>query len=160
MTTALNSPVEVGVRVAMILTEAFPESLDINRLVLLDHGILNSADLGGPESLHPPLPARAGGLGVKRTSIEAGLQVMLRAGLVEMAPTPEGIQFRASETSYSFISILSARYAIALRERTKWVVQHFEDLSEGNLRSEMRAIFGRWAEEFAGQQSGTSPSGD
>jgi hypothetical protein len=64
----------------MILTEAFLEHLDVNRLVLLDHSVLHTADLGGPESLHPPLPIRAGELGVKRTTIEQGLQVMLRAG--------------------------------------------------------------------------------
>ena len=60
MKTPLNSPLEVGIRVLMLLAEAFPAGLDLNDLVLLDHGLLHSADLGGPESLHPPLPIRAG----------------------------------------------------------------------------------------------------
>ncbi|MGL5824044.1 MAG: ABC-three component system middle component 2, partial [Nocardioides sp.] len=60
--TPLNGPLEVAVRVLMVLVEAFPEHLDLNRLVLLDHGLLHSADLGGPESLHPPVPIRAGEL--------------------------------------------------------------------------------------------------
>ena len=42
----LNSPVETGVRVLMLLTSVFPEHLSLNQLVLLDHGLLHSADLG------------------------------------------------------------------------------------------------------------------
>lgn len=148
MRSPLNGPLEVGVRVLMVLTEAFPEHLDVNRLVLLDHGVLHSADLGGPESLHPPLPVRAGELGVKRTVIEQGLQVMLRAGLIEMITAETGIQFQASDSAYSFVSILGADYAATLRDRVKWVVQHFDDLSEEALRSQMRTIFGSWSEEF------------
>ena len=148
MRSPLNSPLEVGVRVLMILTEAFPEHLDINRLVLLDHGILHSADLGGPESLHPPLPIRAGELGVKRAAIEQGLHVMVRAGLVEMTPTAAGIQFRASDSAYGFVSVLGSDYAVTLHDRIDWILHHFDDLSEGALRSQMRAIFDAWSEEF------------
>jgi hypothetical protein len=143
----------------MILTEAFPEHLDVNRLVLLDHGVLHSADLGGPESLHPPLPIRAGELGVKRTVIEQGLQVMLRAGLIEMTAAETGIRFQASDSAYSFVSILGADYATTLRNRVKWVLQHFDDLSEEVLRSQMRTIFASWSEEFGAVEPTTGNGG-
>jgi hypothetical protein len=159
MRSPLNGPLEVGVRVLMILTEAFPEHLDVHRLVLLDHSVLHTADLGGPESLHPPLPIRAGELGVKRTTIEQGLQVMLRAGLIEMTTAETGIQFQASDSAYSFVSSLSADYAATLRNRAQWVVQHFDDLSEEALRNQMRTIFGSWSEEFETAEAATgSPS--
>lgn len=148
MRSPLNSPLEVGVRVLMILTEAYPQHLDVNRLVLLDHGVLHSADLGGPESLHPPLPIRAGELGVKRTAIEEGLQVMVRAHLVEMSAGDGGIEFVASDDAYSFVSVLESEYANTLHDRVGWILQRFTDLSEDSLRSEMRSIFDSWAEEF------------
>jgi hypothetical protein len=132
----------------MILTEAYPEHLDVNRLVLLDHGVLHSADLDGPESLHPPLPVRAGELGVKRTVIEEGLQVMVRANLVEMSTSDLGIEFVASDRAYSFISVLASDYAYTLHERVKWIFERFSDLSEDALRAEMRSIFSSWSEEF------------
>lgn len=144
----LNSPLEVGVRVLMILTEAYPERLDVNRLVLLDHGVLHSADLGGPESLHPALPVRAGELGVKRTVIEEGLQVMVRAKLVDMSTGARGIGFGATDTAYSFVSVLVSDYATKLHERVEWVLGRFSDLSEETLRKEMRSIFSSWSEEF------------
>ncbi|HEX8509585.1 MAG TPA: ABC-three component system middle component 2 [Propionibacteriaceae bacterium] len=95
----LNSPLEVGLRVLMILQEAFPEHLDLNQLVLLDHSFLHSADLGGPESLHLLVPVRAGELGVKRQSIEAGLEVMIRAHLAHVGVGDRGIEFWAGEAA-------------------------------------------------------------
>ncbi|MGW5647982.1 ABC-three component system middle component 2 [Saccharopolyspora sp. NPDC003762] len=148
MKSPLNSPLEVGVRVLMMLTETYPEALDINRLVLLDHSVLHTADLGGPSSIHPPLPARAGELGVRRKVIEEGLQVMLRAELISLAATDTGIRFQAGDSAYGFVRILTASYAAELRERTKWVVHHFQDLPEDMVRSQMREIFGSWSEEF------------
>lgn len=148
MNNPLNSPLEVGVRILMILTEAHPQYLDVTRLVLLDHGLLHSADLGGPESLHPPLPERVAELGIKRTAIEQGLQVMLRAGLVQMATSQMGIQFVASDSANSFIDVLESSYSASLHDRARWVLSRFEDLSEEALRRDMRAILGRLAEEF------------
>ncbi|MFF4026304.1 ABC-three component system middle component 2 [Nocardia elegans] len=143
-----NSPLEVGVRVLMILVEGYPRSLDINSLVLLDHGVLHSADLGGPDSLHPPLPIRAGELGVKRETIEAGLELMLRVGLAEMSASAGGVEFRAGDEALNFIRILDSRYARALHDRVVWVVQRFDDLSDNVLRRQMRAVFDSWSEEF------------
>lgn len=160
LASPLNSPVEVGVRVLMILTETFPEKLDVNRLVLLDHGVLHSADLGGPDSLHPALPVRAGELGVKRSAVEAGLQLMMRAGLAEMTATGDGIQFGAGERAHSFIQILGSSYAATLHDRVEWVVHHFDDLSETVLRSQMRAIFGSWSEEFQAADATARPVGE
>ncbi len=148
MRSPLNSSLEVGVRVLMILTEVYPEPLDVNRLVLLDHGVLHSSDLGGPESLHPPLPVRAGELGVKRAAIEGGLQVMIRANLVEMSTSERGIEFIASDKAYSFVSVLASDYATTLHERVGWIFERFGDLSEDALRAEMRSIFSSWSEEF------------
>lgn len=148
MRSPLNSPLEIGVRVLMMLTEAYPERLDVTRLVLLDHCVIHSADLGGPESLHPALPLRAGELGVKRAAIEEGLRVMMGAKLVDMSTGDTGIEFVASETAYSFISVLSSEYAATLHDRVGWIFDKFPDLSEDALRAEMRSIFASWSEEF------------
>lgn len=153
MNNPLNSPLEVGMRTLMILTEAYPEHLDVTRLVLLDHGLLHSSDLGGPESLHPPLPGRVAELGIKRTAIEQGLQVMLRAGLVQMTTSPGGIQFVASDSANSFIDALDSSYAASLHDHARWVLSRFDDLSEEALRRDMHAILGSWVEEFDANQN-------
>lgn len=148
MSSPLNSPLEVGLRVLMVLAEAFPAHLDINRLVLLDHGLLHSADLDGPESLHPPTPVRAGELGVKRQRIEEGLHVMLRAGLAEMSAEDGGIEFCASDTAEGFLRLLESDYSRGLHERAHWVVEELGDIDNDRLRERMREISSHWSEEF------------
>lgn len=144
----LNSPVEIGVRVLMLLSEAFPARLDLNELVLLDHGLLHSGDIGGPESLHPPLPIRSGEFGIKRRAIDSGLAVVVRAGLAQIDLAEDGIRFRASESAEGFLALLATSYASALHERASWVVGHYSGLDEETLRHEMREAFAHWTEEF------------
>jgi hypothetical protein len=153
VTTPLNGPLEVAVRVLMVLVEAFPEHLDLNRLVLLDHGLLHSADLGGPESLHPPVPIRAGELGIKRELVQGGLEVLTRSGLARMETRLDGIRFWASENAEGFVRLLETEYARALSSRASWVVTHFADLSDEAMREAMRTVSGHWAEEFARVQA-------
>ena len=149
MIQVLNSPVEVGLRALFVLAEAYPEALDIGSLVLLDHGMLNSADLGGPASLHPPLPARSGELGMKRQLIEDGLQILIRSELAELALDARGIQFRASEEAHGFTTLLQTPYASGLRERAKWIVELLLPADEASIRNRMRSVLGNWTEEFS-----------
>jgi len=148
MSNPLNSPLEVGMRVLMILVEAFPAHLDVSRLVLLDHGLVHSADFAGPESLHPPIPVRIGELGVKRRHIEDGLHVMIRAGLAEMSAAETGIEFWAGESSEGFLKLLESDYARALHDRAHWIVQELGAVDDANLRERMREISSHWSEEF------------
>lgn len=145
----LNSPLEVGLRVLMVLNEAFPEHLDLNQLVLLDHSVLHSADLGGPESLHPPVPVRASELGVKRQSIEAGMEVVIRAHLAHVGVGDRGIEFWAGEAADGFTRLLETEYASQLNARAAWVVQHFAALDEQTLREALSSVAQHWSEEFS-----------
>lgn len=152
MSSPFNSPLEVGMRVLMILVESFPMRLDINRLVLLDHGLLHSADLGGPESLHPAIPVRVGELGMKRQRIEDGLHVVIRAGLAEMSTEDSGIEFSANESSESFLKLLESDYAHTLHARAHWVVEELSTVNDALLRERMREISSHWSEEFEALQ--------
>lgn len=145
----LNSPLEVGLRVLMVLTEAFPEHLDMDQLLLLDHSLLHSSDFGGPESLHPPVPVRAGELGVKRHLIETGLEVMIRAHLIHAGVSERGIEFWASEAADGFTKLLQTEYALQLRVRASWVVGNFGSLDEPTLRAAMSSVTKHWSQEFA-----------
>lgn len=148
MTTPLNGPLEVAVRVLMLLVEAFPKRLDLNRLVLLDHGLLHSSDLGGPESLHPPVPIRAGELGIKRELVLRGVEVLIRSRLAHMETRRDGIHFWASESAAGFAGLLESEYATALSSRASWILSHFANADDDAIREAMRTASGHWAEEF------------
>lgn len=148
MVSPLNGPLETAVRVLTLLAEAYPDSLDLNQLVLLDHGLLHSEDLGGPASLHPPVPIRSSELGVKRHQLTLGLEVLTRVGLAEMGAVAGGVHFVAADGAHPFLSLLETPYARALAERARWAVGRFGGLSDGELRTAIRDVSGRWAEEF------------
>lgn len=155
---AFNTPVEVGARLLTMLVEAHPRNLDINQLVLLDHALIHSADVGGPPSLHPPTPLRVSELGMKRTNIEPALNLLIRTGLADVDGTERGIEYRASEGSGRFLALLEAPYARELALRAGWVFERFGDLGSEALRREMRAIFNIWSEEFDGSAPGSEAS--
>ncbi|MGW5054762.1 ABC-three component system middle component 2 [Actinokineospora sp. NPDC004072] len=140
--TPLNGPLEYGVRILVMLTEAYPGQLDINHLVLLDHSVLHTAEFGGPPSIHPSHAMHPGELGVRRASVEKGLRVMVRAGLVDMRASAAGIRYEAGDEAHSFVSGLASSYIAALRDRTRWVVEQFGSLTEEEIRRQTAAVFG------------------
>ncbi|WET81632.1 threonine transporter [Amycolatopsis sp. QT-25] len=143
MRSPLNGPLEYGLRVLVMLTEAYPQQLDINHLVLLDHTVLHTAEIGGPPSIHPDHPLHAGELGVRRANVEEGLRVMLRSGLIDMQAPSTGIRYQAGEEAYSFVSGLASSYIAELRSRSRWVVERFATMSDEQIRQQTTVIFRR-----------------
>lgn len=148
MDSPLNGALEIGVRVSTLLTAAFPLPLDIARLVLLDHALLHTADLGGPPSIHPELPLRSGELGMKRSLISDGVEFACRVGLADVFTTTNGIEFRASESAPGFLALIKAEYYVDLSQRAQWVCDTFAETSDPELRSHMAEHLGDRSEEF------------
>lgn len=132
----------------MLLAEAYPRGYDLARLVLLDHAILHSGDLGGPSSIHPPLPLRSGELGIKRTVISSGLELACRVGLVEIDMQSTGVEFRTTERAPGFLGLLTVDYSHLLRDRIRWALDSYADVDDKSLRELMSAVFGHRSEEF------------
>lgn len=143
-----NSPLEAGLRTLSVLVPAFPETMDLQRLVAFDYLVVHTADAGGPESLHAALPLRPAELLVRRQLVERGLLLMVSRGLVERVAENSGIGYRAGELAETFLLSLTAPYLTELRQRGEWVVTTFSPLSPDTLRERMDGIFGRWIDEF------------
>ncbi|GAA2028351.1 hypothetical protein GCM10009740_17380 [Terrabacter terrae] len=144
----LNSPIELGLRCVVLLTSLFPRRADISRLVLMDHCLLHSADLGGPDSVLPPIPARGGELGIKRTVVEHGLRVMMRAGMVEAHASEAGLEYAASEEAESFLGVLESSHLRHLIASASWVVEEFGDQDESAIRDRVGEVLDRWSEDL------------
>jgi hypothetical protein len=153
----LNSPLEVGIRALVLLTETFPRRLDVAQLVYLDHAMLHSGDLeDGPASLHPDLPAGPGELGMRRRLIEQGLTVLLRAGLADMTATADGFLYGVTEEATSFLNALQSPYVGQLKERADWLTSTY--MHEGtDVRDGMKQITQRWSRSL---RAGTPHQGE
>lgn len=143
-----NSPLETGTRSVVVLDAAYPRALDIARLTWFDHLIVHTGDIGGPVSLHPSLPERAGELLVRRRLVEESLKLMRRLHLVENIADANGIAYRASEDASAFVGLMRARYAVALKERAKWLVAELGEMDLAQLAARVSGRIDDWALNF------------
>ena len=78
-----NSALETGVRSVVLLDTAYPRAFDLKELTWLDHLVVHTADVSGPESLHPNVPHRDGELLVRRSLVEEGVALMRGLHMIE-----------------------------------------------------------------------------
>ena len=134
---------------AVLLAQAFPQKMDIQRLVHYDYLLVHSGDVvGGPSSIHPPTPHRSGELLVRRPLIETGVKLMMSKSVIECEFSTSGILYMAGEWSVVFLDSLKTEYTQSIKERAKWVVKHFAPYKDDNLTAFMRRNWSLWGAEF------------
>lgn len=146
-----STSIEAGLRSLGILESVFPETLDIARLVALDHIMVHSRDfdVDAPESLHPPSPYRRAEPIVRRDLVRLGIDLMVARNLVHRIPTPDGFAYLASETASPFIASLESAYWINLLERSRWAAEKFGSNTSDQLSVLIRERVDTWIAEFA-----------
>lgn len=144
-----NGPVEMGLRSLVLLLEAFPNGLDLQRLVVLDYLVVHSGDTAnGPPSLHPPSPLRAGEVAVRRGLVEEGIHLYGSRGLIARQLDANGIRYVAEEGVAALLDALSSDYVTRLRERAQWAFQKFGPLTDEEVETILNETIGRWRTEF------------
>lgn len=144
-----NSPIEVGLRALVLLTDVFPESCTLDRLVILDYFVIHSDDLPeGPRGLHPQTPHRSGEILVRRNVLQSGLMLYHSRGLIEIEYHASGVRYAATESSASFLDAIDAEYVSELRDRSAWLYATFKDKPDSALQSVVKNNIGNWGAEF------------
>jgi hypothetical protein len=149
-----NTPFETGLRSIVILTAAYPDALGLTRLVIFDHLIVHSEDVGGPPSMHPKDRSRAAEILVRRRLIDSGLALMQTRGLVARILTSEGFRYRAGEEAGSFVDMLSCTYMKALKERAIWLIEQIQPMSDEDLSDLVQTRMDEWEPEFVNHGQG------
>lgn len=140
-----NTPFELGLRMVYLLSALRPGGADLQKLVLLDYAIVYSQDVGGPASLHTPVPYRNAELFSRRERIEQGLYLMSTRGLVDVVLDDLGMTYVAGESSFTMVGSLSSKYWRDLHERCVWVAERFGRANSNellNLFSESGHLWG------------------
>jgi hypothetical protein len=144
-----NSPLECGIRSVALLLALYPKFCDLQRLVQYDYLIVHSGDVeDGPPSIHPSTPYRSGELLVRRSLIEQGLELMSKRMVVELIFTNQGIYYSAGEYAVVFLNSITTGYAKMLCERADWIVNHFQNMSDNEIKEYIRIHLSYWGAEF------------
>lgn len=143
-----NSPLETGVRSVVLLNSAYPRAFDLKELTWLDHLVVHTGDIDGPESLHPDLMHRDGELLVRRSLVEQGLTLMRRLHLIEQQYSEAGIVYAAVDSAAPFVALMRSDYSRELKMRAKWLIEYLSNRGKEHLHDVITKKIGRWSIEF------------
>lgn len=142
-----NGPIETGLRSLMLLEAFHPEPLDLERLSLLDYFVVHTADIEGPDSLHPKLASNVGEYRIRRRVIEDGINLMRHASLVQVIEDENGVQFASADDAPAFIKLLATEYNLDLMARAKWLAEQTSRRGDEFL-THLKDSIDRWTHEF------------
>jgi ABC-three component (ABC-3C) system Middle Component 2 len=151
-----NSALETGARTVVLLNMAYPRAFDIKELTWLDHLVVHTGDISGPESLHPNVPHRDGELLVRRSLVEQGITLMRRMHMIEAKYSSAGIVYSALDQAGPFVKLMRTEYGLALKARAQWLIGYLSERGEQHLHEVITQKIGRWAIEF---QADSKPGG-
>jgi hypothetical protein len=143
-----NSPFELGIRMVYLLSALRPYGADLQKLVLLDYATVYSKDLGGPASLHTPVPYRGGELLSRRELIEQGIYLMSTRGLIDVQMGADGVTYVAGAAALTMVGSLTSNYFIELEARCKWVAGQFASSNSSELTSAFAEQGHLWGAEL------------
>jgi len=147
---AFNSPFELGVRMVYLLNSLQPIGADLQKLVLLDYAVVYSHDLGGPPSLHTPVPYRGSEYLSRRDLIAQGLYLMSTRGLVDAAMDVTGITYFAGDAARAMVGALTSPYLRELEGRCRWAAAAFAELGSRQMTERFAQQGHLWGAEFEG----------
>jgi hypothetical protein len=154
-----NSRLEAGIRAVVVLEFLRPETADLSDMVLFDHVVVHTHDLGGPPSLHADLPERKGELLVRRRLVEAGLELMRRCHLVEQDSVQDGLVWRTSDDAASYVELLETAYSTRLKACAAWLGQEVRNRTKAGFKAFVRQELGDWREAFGAYGDGAAERG-
>ena len=136
-TSPFNTPLETGIRLVILLVEAYPRAFSLDHLVMLDHVLVHTGDFGGPASVHPASPYRIAEPYVRRELVQRSLVLFRSRELINEIPTNEGFVWQAGDPAAPFVETLITKYHQALRGRAHWTIEKFGGTPEVTLASAM-----------------------
>ncbi|PKO16700.1 MAG: hypothetical protein CVU39_07705 [Chloroflexi bacterium HGW-Chloroflexi-10] len=144
-----NTPIESGLRMLYLLVEAYPQLLNLQRLVYYDYLLVHSGDIpNGPQSLHPATPFRGAEWIVRRKKLSDGLDLMFSKDLISKTFNSTGILYCATDLTEYFLRYLSSDYSQSMRVIANWVTKKFSSVDEEQLGSYIKQYIDDWGSEF------------
>ena len=73
---------------------------------------------------------------------------MMSRALIRQVLSPTGIAYVAMDAANPFLSALSSKYIVKLKERAAWVAERFGPVTDDELRKTVHRFFEEWTTEF------------
>jgi len=148
-----NSSFEIAIRILLILKNLPLGQCSVHRLMILDHLALNTFDIGGPASLHAPVPFRGIQVFSRKELIQKSIELLISKDLLSVEPTGNGIEYKITIFGDKYLTFFESKYFNLLSERVSWVNQNFADMNDQELSRFLEKNLSKWGEEFISEDN-------
>lgn len=148
-----NGVIEIGTRALIILSHSSKPYKSIDEIMIIDHLALNTFDVGGPVSLHAPIPNRGVQVYSKKQIMDKSIQLLLSKELISITATSNGFKYLINESGKKYLTFFESNYFHLLNERVKWVIENYGQMNEVQLKSIVNKNLPKWGEEFMSKEN-------
>jgi len=148
-----NSIFEISIRLLVVLKLIERSKLSIDELLIYDYLILNTFDIGGPASLHAPIPNRGVQLYSKKELLKKSLSFLLSKKLTDVHNEKDGILYTINENGHLLLAYFESEYYHKLVDKTIWVNKIYGNLSRNELNQFVKKNISNWGTEFMADEN-------
>ncbi|MDR5591691.1 ABC-three component system middle component 2 [Christiangramia sp. SM2212] len=129
-----NSNFEIAIRILVILLNLPFKRASTYKLMVLDHMSLNTYDVGGPASLHAPIPNRGVQIYSRKEILNESIKLLISKDLIIINPNKNGLLYEITENGINYLTYFESKYFNQLKEKVEWTSEKFGKLSDGDLK--------------------------
>lgn len=139
-----NTPVEIGVRLLMIIVKSKIE-IDFDKLLILDYLSLHSNVINNRfKSLHPDNPFHGLEIYSKINISKSAINLLISKGLIDVKVTSKGIVYNSNSISEYFLSFFEGDYYKELEESVEKIIDNFNSYSSEELQKYILKNIDKW----------------
>ena len=143
-----NSNFEIAIRILVILLNLPLKRSSIYKLMVLDHISLNTYDVGGPASLHAPIPNRGVQVYSRKEILNESIKLLISKDLIGLIPSENGLLYEIKKNGINYLSYFESKYFNQLKDKVEWTTEKFGNSTDENLKIYINENLSKWGEEF------------
>lgn len=143
-----NSNFEIAIRILVILLKLPLNRSSTYKLMVLDHLSLNTFDIGGPASLHAPIPNRGVQIYSRKEILNESIKLLISKDLISIVPSKDGLLYKITENGINYLTYFESKYFNQLKDKVEWTTGKFKNFSDGDLKNYVNQNLSKWGEEF------------
>ncbi|CAL2087962.1 ABC-three component system middle component 2 [Tenacibaculum sp. 190524A02b] len=143
-----NNTFEIAIRVLVILANLPLKRSSIYKLMVLDHISLNTYDVGGPASLHAPIPNRGVQIYSRKEILNESIKLLISKDLISLVPSINGLLYEIANNGINYLSYFESKYFNQLKDKVEWTTKKFGNFTDEDLKTYVNQNLSKWGEEF------------
>lgn len=148
-----NSPLEVALRILVILDKLSPQKSDLQMLIYLDYFTLYPYDspLNDDSIMHTRTPYRGTEIAVRRQIMQESILLLIRKGLIEKSYDSSGIKYNTTKVVKPFLQYFDSVYYKKYNDVADQIVSGLSHLSFDSIDQFVKNNISNWGTEFTSE---------